>query len=84
MFKYFLVDLGGTLGLYFGLTILSIFELFIFTFCRNTLDKIQNDDATSKNTTNINLSTNLNLINVKNNQQNKINKNHPIRNVRKV
>lgn len=38
----FFVDVGGTLGLYFGLTILTLFELLIFVFYRDANDPFKN------------------------------------------
>jgi hypothetical protein len=35
-----LVDCGSTLGLYFGMTILTLFELIIFTFYQTSADSL--------------------------------------------
>uniref|UniRef100_A0A915CXZ8 Uncharacterized protein n=1 Tax=Ditylenchus dipsaci TaxID=166011 RepID=A0A915CXZ8_9BILA len=37
----FLVDMGSTLGLYFGMTILTVFELVIFVFYRDASNPFQ-------------------------------------------
>lgn len=43
-----LVDIGSTLGLYFGMTILTVFELVIFVFYRSAADPFRISHMPSK------------------------------------